>query len=82
MLYWIMSESSRVSGSPSRSKSVTAWKALLILPYIGLCFPQMYMRATPALWGFPFFYWYQFAWVLTTSVILGVVYLKIRRLGT
>ena len=53
------------------------WNLLLILPYVGLCFPQFYARATPALLGFPFFYWYQFFWVLLTSAILGIVYLKI-----
>ncbi len=51
-----------------------AWTLLLALPYVGLCFPQMYVRLTPALWGFPFFYWYQFAWVLVTSAMLGFVY--------
>ncbi len=50
------------------------WLLLLTLPYIGLCFPQIYARTTPALWGFPFFYWYQLAWVLVASAILGVVY--------
>jgi len=34
----------------------------------------MYVRLTPVLWGFPFFYWYQFAWVLLTSAMLGLVY--------
>jgi hypothetical protein len=52
---------------------------LLALPYLGLCFPAVYARATPALLGFPFFYWYQFAWVIATSCLLGVVYLKLRR---
>jgi hypothetical protein len=52
--------------------------ALLALPYAGLCFPGVYARATPALLGFPFFYWYQFAWVIATSCLLGVVYLKLR----
>jgi len=47
---------------------------LLALPYLGLCFPGLYSRATPALLGFPFFYWYQFAWVALTSVLLYVVY--------
>jgi len=47
---------------------------LLALPYLGLCFPSLYSRATPALFGFPFFYWYQFAWVALTSVLLYVVY--------
>ena len=49
---------------------------LLILPYLGLCFPQIYARSTPALWGFPFFYWYQFAWVILASALLGIVYQK------
>jgi uncharacterized membrane protein len=47
---------------------------LLVLPYLGLCFPQVYARATPALFGFPFFYWYQIAWVVLTSALLGIVY--------
>jgi len=38
----------------------------------------MYARATPALFGFPFFYWYQFAWVVLTSVLLWIVYLRVK----
>jgi uncharacterized membrane protein len=48
--------------------------AMLSLPYLGLFFPQLYARATPALFGFPFFYWYQIGWVVLTSVLLGIVY--------
>jgi hypothetical protein len=62
----------------SRSKS-RLWLLLLTLPYVGLCFPALYARATPALLGFPFFYWYQFAWVILTSAILGLVYVRLRR---
>ena len=51
---------------------------LLILPYLGLCFPQIYARSTPALWGFPFFYWYQFAWVIGASALLAIVYRKLK----
>ena len=58
--------------------SNTWWTLLLVAPYAGLCFPQLYTRLTPGLWGFPFFYWYQFAWVLLTSALLGVVYVKTR----
>lgn len=54
-----------------------AWFVLLILPYLGLCFPALYARSTPALLGFPFFYWYQFAWVLLSSLIMGFVYLRV-----
>ena len=54
------------------------WAIPLILPYLGLCFPWVYARALPVLWGFPFFYWYQFAWVIATSVLLGLVYWKLK----
>ena len=54
------------------------WLLLLTLPYFGLCFPQMYARATPALWGFPFFYWYQFAWVIAASALMAIVYWKFK----
>jgi len=56
----------------------TLWKLLLVSPYLGLCFPQMYARATPVLLGFPFFYWYQLAWVLLASAIMAIVYRKLR----
>jgi Protein of unknown function (DUF3311) len=56
-----------------------AWLLLLALPYLGLCFPAIYARATPALFGFPFFYWHQFAWVIATSCLLGLVYRKLRQ---
>jgi hypothetical protein len=51
---------------------------LLVLPYLGLCFPKIYARSLPVLWGFPFFYWYQFGWVITTSLLLAIVYRKLK----
>ncbi|HEY0263895.1 MAG TPA: DUF3311 domain-containing protein [Granulicella sp.] len=62
-----------------RQKHMTPWALLLLLPYMGLCFPSLYARETPALWGFPFFYWYQFAWVILASLIMGFVYRKLGR---
>jgi hypothetical protein len=60
-------------------KRAPAWIWLLLaLPYLGLCFPSLYARATPALFGFPFFYWYQFAWVVLTSVLLYIVYRQLK----
>lgn len=65
---------------PSAAPTGTSrgWTLLLVVPYFALCFPQLYTRLTPVLWGFPFFYWYQFLWVLVTSALLAVVYLKIK----
>lgn len=51
---------------------------LVALPYAGLCFPVLYARAKPALFGVPFFYWYQFAWVLITSALMWVVYRQLK----
>jgi len=64
---------------PQRTASRPWWVVILLaLPYLGLCFPKLYARATPALFGFPFFYWYQFAWVVLTSILLYVVYLQLK----
>ena len=64
------------NAKPTRRRS--RWVVLLVLPYLGLCFPQVYARSLPTLWGFPFFYWYQFAWVILTSLLLGIVYRKLK----
>ena len=53
------------------------WKLLLLLPYAGLCFPQIYSRSRPELFGFPFFYWYQLAWVVVASAVIWIVYRKL-----
>ena len=37
------------------TRTRTGWKMLLVLPYLALMFPQVYARATPELFGFPFF---------------------------
>ncbi len=36
---------------------------LLLLPFLGLLYVPLYNRHDPVLFGFPFFYWYQLAWV-------------------
>jgi hypothetical protein len=70
-----MSEPANPPMGSSRARRIQ-WLVVLLLalPYVGLCFPQIYARATPALLGFPFFYWYQLAWVVLTSALLYAVY--------
>ena len=63
---------------PAKQKHSRWWLLPLLLPYLALCFPQIYARSTPALFGFPFFYWYQLAWVILASAIMGIVYHKIK----
>ncbi len=70
-----------MSSAPTQARKTPShfWKLLLLLPFFGLAFPQFYSRPTPTLCGFPFFYWYQFAWVVVASLIMFVVYKKIKR---
>ena len=54
-------------------------RLLLLLPIIGLLAVPLYDRLTPRLFGFPFFYWYQLAWVPVTAALTALV--AIRRRG-
>lgn len=56
------------------------WYALLLLPYIFLLWVPLYARDSPELFGFPFFYWYQFLWVILSALLTGLVYRKTRAL--
>lgn len=58
---------------PLRAKR-SGWNWLLLLPFLGLVFPATYAHANPTLWGVPFFYWYQFAWVIVSALITGFVF--------
>jgi hypothetical protein len=53
---------------------VDRMRMLLLLPFIGLLWVPFYNDLEPALFGFPFFYWYQLAWVPVTSVLIWLVY--------
>ncbi|MEO7774623.1 MAG: DUF3311 domain-containing protein [Steroidobacteraceae bacterium] len=53
----------------------TAWLYLLFLiPYVAMLWVPSYNRVEPTLFGFPFFYWYQLAWVPISAVIIAIVY--------
>jgi cation transport ATPase len=52
---------------------------LLAIPLIALALVPTYSSETPALWGFPFFYWYQLLWVLLTPVFTWAAYVVIAR---
>ncbi len=53
---------------------------LLLLPIVALLWVPSYTRVTPRLFGFPFFYWYQLAWVLAGAACLAVAYVLTMRL--
>ena len=71
-----MVEPGTTAPTPARKRRSGRIRLLLALPYLALLFPLVYARNTPALWGIPFFYWYQFLWVLLASAIIGLVFLR------
>ena len=48
-------------------------RLLLLLPFIGLLAVPVYNQESPVVMGFPFFYWYLFAWVPVTSLLIWFV---------
>jgi hypothetical protein len=40
--------------------------------------PPFYAHYTPTFLDVPFFYWYQFLWVIISSAIVALVYLMVR----
>jgi Protein of unknown function (DUF3311) len=51
------------------------WRLLLLIPVLAVLAVPVFNRAGPALWGFPFFYWYQMLWVILCSAAAGAVFL-------
>ena len=54
------------------------WNLLLIVPFVVLLTP-LYNSATPALFGMPFFYWFQFLIIPIGVLCTIVVYRMTRR---
>ncbi len=50
------------------------WLALLLAPFIGVLWVPFFNRVDPQIWGVPFFFWYQFAWVIISALITALVY--------
>jgi hypothetical protein len=47
---------------------------LLAIPFIAVLWVPFYVSTSPELAGFPFFYWYQFLWVLISAILTAIVY--------
>jgi hypothetical protein len=51
---------------------------ILIPPVVVPLWVPLYDKATPTLWGFPFFYWFQFLLILCSAVLTVIAYLLSR----
>ena len=47
---------------------------LLLIPIVALLWVPHYAKVEPTLWGFPFFFWYQFLWVFLCSGLTYTAY--------
>jgi hypothetical protein len=61
---------------PKIAAMVRRW--LLVIPYIGLLWVPFYNFREPAIFGIPFFYWYQLAWVPITAALTWLAYRSVR----
>ena len=47
---------------------------LLLIPFVALLWVPFYAGGQPELSGIPYFYWYQFLWILISTALTGIVY--------
>ncbi len=70
---------SRRQVPPVPTRSIVIAAILVGIPLVALALVPTYAKDDPHLWGFPFFYWYQFLWVFLTSGFTFGAYLVIER---
>jgi hypothetical protein len=49
-----------------------------LIPFIAMLWVPSYNAAEPSWQGIPFFYWYQFLWILISAVLTAIVYFATR----
>ena len=66
------------AGSATNKTLMALAAVLLLIPVIGLLWVGSYARVEPTVAGFPFFIWYQFAWVFLCSACTAAALRLIR----
>jgi hypothetical protein len=69
---------SRVPVRPASRRSTGLWVVIVVIlipPVVVPLWVPLYDKASPTLWGFPFFYWFQFLLILCSAVLTIVAYL-------
>lgn len=61
-----------------RSKLRYLWYLVLLIPFVAMLWVSSYNVAEPNVLGFPFFYWYQFLWVIISAVLTAIVYFIVK----
>ena len=74
-----MSESDLPTRGPARVGPYLGAGILIAIAIIVPLIVPLYAFAKPALWGIPFFYWYQLAWVFIAAGLLAIAYVIMRK---
>jgi hypothetical protein len=64
--------------APANKTLMALAAVLLLIPVVGLLWVGSYARVEPSIAGFPFFIWYQFAWVFLCSACTATALRVIR----
>jgi hypothetical protein len=69
-----MSEDTEVSRGPVVTPVRVVIGLCLVAPFVAMLWVDSYAKTDPAFIGIPFFYWYQMAWVLISTVLTVLAY--------
>jgi hypothetical protein len=59
-------------------RRVWGWYVSLLVPFVATLWVPFYNSVEPRLGGVPYFYWYQFLWIILGATLTGVVYFATR----
>jgi hypothetical protein len=71
-----------VEQPPRRTRNRAVWwvvGVMLLIPIVIPLIVPIYARQEPELFGFPFYYWYQFLWILIAATLTSIAYLLASR---
>ncbi|MCQ4199980.1 DUF3311 domain-containing protein [Streptomyces sp. NPDC058783] len=69
-----MSEDTEVSREPVVTPVRVVIGLCLVAPFVAMLWVGSYTKVDPAFIGIPFFYWYQMAWVLISTLLTVTAY--------
>jgi hypothetical protein len=57
--------------SPTKRR---VWYVILFIPFFVAIWVPLFNRVEPALYGIPFFYWFQFIWIVVAAIVTALAY--------
>ncbi len=73
---------SQDSPAPARRPSTGLWALIIVILLPAVVLPlwvPLYDKTDPTLFGFPFFFWFQFALILLSAVLTSVAFVLSQR---